>query len=215
MTRRLIQLQLGLALYGFALALVVRAGLGLAPWDAFHQGLSRHTGLSIGTVLIIVGCVVLLLWIPLRQRPGVGTISNIFVIGVVLDVGLAVVPEVDGLPSRLSLLAVGMVLNGLGGGAYIGARLGPGPRDGLMTGFSARSGRSLRSVRTVIELTVLGCGVALGGTVGLGTVVYAVTIGPLVQLFLPALTVPERPARAAVPAVGTAEACPAEAGVGT
>lgn len=189
-------------LYGLALALVLRAGYGLSPWDVLHQGLSRKTGLSIGTVLILVGIVVLLLWIPLRERPGVGTISNIFVIGIALDVTLAIVPEVHGTAARVSLLAVGMVLNGIGGGAYIGARLGPGPRDGLMTGFSARTGRSLRLVRTTIELTVLVGGVALGGTAGVGTLVYAVTIGPLVQLFLPALTVPERPGPAPTPPVG-------------
>ncbi len=190
MVRRLVQLQLGLVAFGFALALVVEAGLGLAPWDVLHQGLSRSTGLSIGTVLILVGIVVLLLWIPLRQRPGIGTVSNIFVLGVVLDLGLAVLPEAESIGARSGFLAAGMVLNGIGGGAYIGARLGPGPRDGLMTGVSARTGRSLRLVRTGIEGAVLVLGVALGGTAGLGTVVYALTIGPLVQLFLPFFDVP-------------------------
>jgi len=191
--RRLLQLQAGLVLYGLSLALMLRSELGLAPWDVLHQGLARRTGLSIGTVVILVGALVLLAWIPLRQRPGIGTLSNVFIVGLALDAGLTIVPQTHGWGTRVGLLVAGIVLNGLGGGAYIGARLGPGPRDGLMTGLSAQTGRSLRSVRTGIEITVLLTGVALGGTAGVGTVLYAVLIGPQVQLWLAVLTVPERP----------------------
>lgn len=191
--RRLLQLQAGLVLYGFSLALMLRSELGLAPWDVLHQGLAQRTGSSIGTMVILVGALVLLAWIPLRQRPGIGTLSNVFVIGLALDAGLTIVPQTHGWGTRVSLVVAGIVLNGLGGGAYIGARLGPGPRDGLMTGLSAQTGRSLRSVRTAIEITVLVTGVALGGTAGFGTVLYAVLIGPQVQLWLAVLTVPVRP----------------------
>lgn len=191
--RRLLQLYAGLVLYGLSLALMLRSELGLAPWDVLHQGLARRTGLSIGTVVILVGVLVLLAWIPLRQRPGVGTVSNVFAIGLALDAGLAIVPQTHGWGTRVGLLVAGIVLNGVGGGAYIGARLGPGPRDGLMTGLNVRTGRSLRSVRTGIEITVLATGVVLGGTAGIGTLLYAVLIGPQVQLWLGVLTVPERP----------------------
>lgn len=200
LARRLVQLYLGLALYGFSMALMIRAGLGLDPWDVFHQGLAGHVGWSFGTITAVVGTAVLLLWIPLRQRPGVGTVSNIFVIGIAVDVALAVLPQLDALPGRVATMVLGIVLNGVAGGAYIGARLGPGPRDGLMTGLVRRTGWSLRLVRTGIEVTVLLTGWSLGGTVGIGTVLYAVSIGPLVHVLLPALTVPERPA--AAPAEG-------------
>ena len=190
--RRLVQLYLGLALYGGSMALQIRAALGLDPWDVFHQGLTRHLGLSFGTVTMIVGAAVLLLWIPLRQRPGLGTISNVFVIGLSVDAALALIPTLHGLPLRLGVLAAGIVLNGVAGGLYIGARFGPGPRDGLMTGFCRRTGRSVRLVRTCIELTVLVVGLLMGGTFGIGTVAYALAIGPLVQFFLPRFTVPER-----------------------
>ncbi|MFC5908381.1 YczE/YyaS/YitT family protein [Streptacidiphilus monticola] len=174
------------------MALQIRATLGLAPWDVLNQGVVRHVSLSYGTVTMIIGAAVLLLWIPLRQRPGLGTISNVFVIGLSVDAGLALVPDGRGLPLRLLLLAAGVVLNAVAGGLYIGARFGPGPRDGLMTGFSRRTGRSIRLVRTVIEVTVLAVGWLLGGQVGIGTVVYAFGIGPLVQVFLRLLTVPDR-----------------------
>ena len=205
LARRLVQLYLGLALYGGSMALQIRSTLGLDPWDVFHQGLTRHIGLSFGTVTMIVGAAVLLLWIPLRQRPGLGTVSNVFVIGLSVDAGLALIPTLHGLPLRLAVLAAGIVLNGVAGGLYIGARFGPGPRDGLMTGFCRRTGRSVRLVRTVIEVTVLLVGLTLGGTFGIGTVAYALAIGPLVQFFLPLFTVPERkpepaPAPAPVPA---------------
>jgi uncharacterized membrane protein YczE len=189
--RRLSQLYVGLALYGVSMALMIRSGLGLDPWDVFHQGLSRLTGLSFGTVTIAVGAAVLLLWIPLRQRPGLGTVSNVLVIGLVVDATLALLPAGGPLAVRIGLLVAGIVANGAATGLYLGARLGPGPRDGLMTGFVARHpGRSVRLVRTVIEVTVLALGWLLGGTVGIGTVAYAVAIGPLAQLFIPICDVP-------------------------
>ncbi|MFR9777653.1 YczE/YyaS/YitT family protein [Micromonospora sp. MS34] len=193
--RRLTQLYAGLTLYGVSMALMVRSGLGLDPWDVFHQGVARQTGLSIGTVTIAVGALVLLLWIPLRQRPGLGTVSNVVVIGLVVDATLALLPTGSGLPVRIGLLLVGIVANGAATGLYLGAALGPGPRDGLMTGYVARRpGRSIRLVRTAIEVTVLALGWLLGGTVGLGTVAYALAIGPLAQLFIPLFAVPPRPA---------------------
>ena len=188
--RRLLQLYAGLVLYGASMALQIRAGLGLDPWDVFHQGVAEHTGLSFGTVVILTGALVLLAWIPLRQRPGFGTVSNVFVIGIAVDAALAVLPHAGSAPVAVLMLLSGVGLNGLAGGAYIGAGLGPGPRDGLMTGLVRRTGRSIRLVRTSIEVTVLVAGVALGGTVGIGTVVYAVSIGPIVHAVLPRLTVP-------------------------
>jgi uncharacterized membrane protein YczE len=194
--RRLIQLQLGLALYGLSLAVFVRASLGLDPWDVFHQGISEHTGLGLGWIVNITGAVVLLLWIPLRQRPGLGTISNVLVVGTVAEVGLALIETPHALWIRILMLTTAIVLNGVATGAYIGARLGPGPRDGLMTGLKARYPRlSIRLLRTGIEVAVLAIGFLLGGSVGVGTVAYALAIGPLTQLFLPLLTVPE-PAKA-------------------
>jgi uncharacterized membrane protein YczE len=183
--RRVPQLLFGLSLYGFSMAMMVRAGLGLNPWDVLHQGLARYLPLSFGGVTVVVGVVVLLLWIPLRQWPGLGTVANVLVIGVTVDLGLAVLTPPDHLVTRIGLLLGGVVLNGLAGAVYIGSQLGPGPRDGLMTGLAARTGASLRLIRTGIELSVLATGFLLGGTVGLGTVLYAVSIGPLVQLFLP------------------------------
>jgi uncharacterized membrane protein YczE len=196
--RRLAQLYAGLVLYGASMALQIRAGLGLDPWDVFHQGVSDRTGLSFGTIVIITGAFVLLAWIPLRQRPGIGTVSNVFVIGVAVDASLAVLPDAGSLPVGAAMLIAGVVLNGVAGGAYIGAGLGPGPRDGLMTGLVRRTGRSVRLVRTSIEVTVVVAGAALGGTVGIGTVVYALSIGPLVHALLPRMTVapPERAAPA-------------------
>ncbi|MBI5105743.1 MAG: hypothetical protein HZB46_12330 [Solirubrobacterales bacterium] len=191
MLRRFVQLQAGLVLYGASMALMIRAGLGLDPWDVFHQGIADQAGLSFGTVVIVTGALVLLAWLPLRQAPGVGTISNIIVIGVVVDLALPVVPDAGSFPVGLAMLLSGVVLNGVAGGLYIGAGFGPGPRDGLMTGLVARTGGSIRVVRTSIEVAVLLVGAALGGTVGLGTVVYALSIGPLVHAFLPRLTVRE------------------------
>jgi uncharacterized membrane protein YczE len=183
--RRLAQLVGGLALYGTSMAMQIRAGLGLNPWDVLHEGLSLRTPLSFGVITAITGAAVLLLWIPLRQRPGIGTVANVVVIAVAVDAVLAVLPAATGWPARAALLVGGVVLNGVATAAYVGARLGPGPRDGLMTGLAARTGRSIRLVRTGLEVVVLATGWLLGGTVGLGTVLYALAIGPLTQLFLP------------------------------
>ena len=191
--RRTVQLFAGLVLYGVTLALMVRADLGLDPWDVFHQGVSRHLGWSLGTVVNVTGALVLLLWLPLRQRPGIGTLSNVVVIGFAVDATLTVLPPVTALPVRFLLLACAILLNAVATAAYIGARLGPGPRDGLMTGIVARTGRSTRVVRTGIEVSVLTAGWLLGGSVGIGTVAYALLIGTLVGPLLPLLTVPARP----------------------
>ncbi|WP_459706591.1 membrane protein YczE [Actinophytocola sp. KF-1] len=191
--RRLAQLLGGLALYGASMGLMIRSGLGLDPWDVLHEALSELTGLTFGTVTALTGALVLLCWIPLRQRPGIGTVSNILVIAVAVDLTLAVVAPASALVPRIVLMVAGVVLNGLASAAYIGVRLGPGPRDGLMTGLHARTGWSIRLVRTAIELTVLTAGWLLGGTVGVGTVLYALAIGPLVQAFLPYVTWHERP----------------------
>ena len=190
MGRRLAQLYAGLALYGLSMALLVRAGLGVMPWDVLHQGISRTVGGSLGTVSIVVGALVLLLWVPLRQRPGVGTVSNVVVIGLAVDAGLAVLPTVDATAARVVLVALGIVLNAVATAAYIGVRLGPGPRDGLMTGLVRRTGGSVRLVRTGIEVAVVAGGWLLGGTLGVATVLYALAIGPLVQVLLPRFTVP-------------------------
>jgi uncharacterized membrane protein YczE len=191
--RRFTQLQVGLVAYGLSMALMLRSGLGLDPWDVFHQGVAEVTGLRFGWVVIVTGALVLLAWIPLRQRPGVGTVSDVVVIGLAVDAALAVLPAPQPLPLRVAFLASGILLNGVATGLYIGARLGPGPRDGLMTGFVAlRPGRSIRVVRTVIEVAALAVGWLLGGTVGVGTVLYAVAIGPLAHVFIPVFTVPER-----------------------
>jgi uncharacterized membrane protein YczE len=191
-TRRLVQLLLGLALYGVSLAFVLRAGLGLAPWDVLHQGLAERTGVSIGLVLVVVSFVVLLAWIPLRQRPGFGTVANALLVGVFVDLTLSVLDDAHGWPLRVGLLVSGVLLNGLATALYLGASLGAGPRDGLMTGLVRRTGRSVRLVRTVLELSVLVVGFLLGGTVGVGTVVYAFAIGPVAHVLLPFLTVDPR-----------------------
>jgi uncharacterized membrane protein YczE len=196
MSRRLIQLSGGLVLYGISDAMLLLARLGVDPWDVLHQGLARQTGMQTGTWAIIVGAAVLLLWIPLRQRPGIGTLCNVVVIGAVIDLVLAVVPPPHGLAVRIAVLVSGVLLNGVATGLYIGAGLGPGPRDGLMTGLAALDwpgpsaaarGHSIRVVRTGIEATVLLAGWLLGGNVGAGTVLYAISIGPLVHFFLPLL----------------------------
>jgi uncharacterized membrane protein YczE len=189
-THRLAQLAVGLTLYGVSMGMMVRSGLGLDPWDVFHYGIAQHLPVSFGTVTIIVGVAVLLLWIPLRQWPGLGTVANVVVIGLATDATLALLDAPAALPVRVVLLVGGIVLNGLAGALYIGSQFGPGPRDGLMTGLVRRTGRSFRLVRTSIEVTVLVVGWLLGGVVGLGTVLYAVLIGPVVQVFLPLFTVP-------------------------
>ena len=186
--RRLSQLYAGLVLYGVSDGMLLAAGLGVDPWDVFHQGLSRRVGLSVGTWVILVGAAVLALWVPLRQRPGFGTLSNVVVIGLVVDGFLALVDQPHALAGRIGLLASGVFLNGVATGCYIGAGLGPGPRDGLMVGLAAR-GHSIRVVRTGIEVAVLVAGYLLGGTVGVGTVVYALCIGPLAHVFVPALSI--------------------------
>lgn len=186
--RRLPQLAGGLALYGVSMGLMIRGGLGLDPWDVLHEALSRRTGLTFGTITAITGALVLLCWIPLRQRPGVGTVGNIVLIALAVDATLALLAPAHAMPARILLMVGGVVLNALATAAYIGVRLGPGPRDGLMTGIHARTGISIRVIRTGIELTVLTTGWLLGGTVGAGTVVYALAIGPLTQALLPLVT---------------------------
>ncbi|MFJ2605256.1 MULTISPECIES: YitT family protein [unclassified Streptomyces] len=201
--RRLIQLYTGLALYGASSGLLVEAGLGLEPWNVLHQGLAARTGLTIGVVSIVVGAAVLLLWIPLRQRPGLGTVSNVFVVGLAMDGTLALVPDTRALAVRIPLMLAGVVLNGLATGLYISARFGAGPRDGLMTGLHRATGRSLRLLRTAIELTVVAGGFALGGTVGIGTVLYALAIGPLAQFFLRMFDAAPAPERGTIVAAGS------------
>lgn len=181
---RLVQLVIGLVLVGLALALVVEADLGLDPWNVFHQGVSEQTGIGLGWVVILASAVILLLWIPLRQRPGIGTVLNALLVGSSLEAAIALVPSPSGLVVRIVFLLVGVLLNGVALGLYIGAGLGPGPRDGLMTGLAAR-GHSVRVVRTGIELTALVIGFLLGGSVGVGTVVFALTVGPIVHVTLP------------------------------
>ncbi|WP_455568631.1 membrane protein YczE [Streptomyces inhibens] len=198
LARRLVQLYTGLTLYGVSMGLMLRAELGLEPWSVLNQGISRHTGLSIGTVTIVSGALILLLWIPLRQRPGLGTVSNVVILGAVMDVTLAWVPELDSLGARIPLLAFAVLLNGVATGLYLSARFGAGPRDGLMTGLHQRTGRPVRLVRTCIEVTVLAAGFLLGGSVGAGTVVYALAIGPMAQFFLRRFAIkglPEQPSR--------------------
>ncbi|MFF1612737.1 YitT family protein [Amycolatopsis sp. NPDC058278] len=183
--RRSVQLLAGLALYGTSVALVTRAGLGLEPWSVLAEGVLKHTGLTFGTVTGLISVAVLLLWIPLRQRPGIGTIANVVIISVMVDVVRAVLPDQHDLVWQIVLLAGGVALNGVATATYVGARLGPGPRDGLMTGLAGRTGWSVRLVRTGIEVTVVAAGFLLGGTVGIGTVLYALAIGPLTQALLP------------------------------
>ncbi|SEP41000.1 YczE/YyaS/YitT family protein [Amycolatopsis saalfeldensis] len=183
-----LQLLGGLSLYGASMAMLTRAGLGLDPWDVLHDGLTKITGLSFGTVTAIASVFVLLLWIPLRQRPGIGTVANVLVISVTVDAVRAVLPDQHVLGWQIVLLAGGVLLNAVATAVYVGTRLGPGPRDGLMTGLTARTGRSVRLVRTGIEVTVLAAGWLLGGSVGVGTVLYAASIGPLTHALLPLVT---------------------------
>ncbi|PQZ79679.1 hypothetical protein CQ035_07235 [Brevundimonas sp. MYb46] len=182
--RRFIQLQIGLLLYGASLALMVRADLGLNPWSVLHQGLSERTGISLGMVVNLVGLLVLLVWIPLRQKPGVGTICNVLLIGTAADVALWALPPIEGLALRIAFLTAAIVLNGAATAAYIGAGLGPGPRDGLTTGLVRITGWRIGWARTAIEVAVLAMGWLLGGVAGVGTVLYALANGPLVQWFM-------------------------------
>ncbi len=191
-TRRLTQLGAGLVLYAVSITLLVHAGLGNMPWDVLTQGIARHTGASFGTITLITSAVVLVCWIPLRQKPGVGTIANVLVIGLLADPFLALLdllPDPLPLAARIAMAALGIVLNGLATGLYVGAGLGPGPRDGLMTGLVARTGKPVALVRTSIEVVVVVTGVLLGGTFGVATVAYALGVGPLVHVFLPRLRI--------------------------
>ncbi len=187
--RRLPQLTVGLVLYGASLALMVRGALGLAPWDVLHSGLIRLVPMTLGQMVVAMSFVVLLLWIPLGEKPGVGTIANAFLVGFSADATLALLAQPDSFAARVALLLAGVVLNGAATAMYIGSQLGRGPRDGLMTGLARRTGLSIRLVRTGLEVTVVVLGVLLGGVLGAGTVLYALAIGPLTQLMLPALIV--------------------------
>lgn len=190
--RRFIQLQLGLFLYGASLALMVRANLGLNPWSVFHQGLAELTGISLGMVVNAVGALVLLVWIPLRQKPGIGTICNVLLIGTSADVVLWMLPPIDGMLLRAAFLVAAIILNGAATGAYIGAGLGPGPRDGLTTGMVGITHWQVRWVRMGIEMSVLALGWTMGGSIGLGTVLYALSNGPLLQFFMPMFELREK-----------------------
>ena len=190
MLRRLIQLYFGLTLYGVSTAVYVRANLGADPWNVFHLGVAGLTSVNLGVVMILTGAAVLLLWIPLRQRPGLGTISNVIVLGLAADATLALMPPLESLWLRGLMLGLAVILNALATGMYIGAGFGAGPRDGLMTGIHARTGWSVRWIRMAIELSVLVIGTLLGGTFGIGTVIYALAIGPLIQICLPWFQLP-------------------------
>lgn len=176
---------IGLVLYGFTLALIIRAAVGNAPWDVLHQGIAQHTALSIGQAVVVMSLVVLVLWIPLRELPGLGTIANSFLVGLSTDFFLGVVERPEALELQVLMMLAGVTLNGLATALYIGSQFGPGPRDGLMTGLHRRTGVSIRAVRTGLEVSVVGIGFLLGGVVGVGTIVYTLAIGPLVQLMLP------------------------------
>lgn len=193
MPRRIAQLLVGLFLYGAGCALTVEAGLGVDPWTVFAEGLSLRTGIGIGWITNIVGFFVLLLWIPLRQRPGVGTIANILLVGTSMQIVLGVVPPISGLAAQVAMLLGGILVVALASGLYIGARFGPGPRDGLMTGLNARLGWPIWMCRALVELSVLAVGWLLGGTVGVGTVLFAFLIGPLVHVALPLLDTRKQP----------------------
>jgi uncharacterized membrane protein YczE len=197
-TRRGVQLAVGLVAYGVAIGVMLRAGIGVSPWDVLNQGVTKLTGIPFGVVVIVIGAIVLLLWIPLRQRPGIGTVLNILVIGPSAELGLWLVPQQTVWWMQGLVFTGGLALLALATGLYVGARLGPGPRDGLMTGIHARFGWPIWAVRTGIEITVLTIGWLLGGQVGLGTLAFALLIGPMVNVTLPLLRVPE-PAPRAIP----------------
>ncbi|MGG7507763.1 YczE/YyaS/YitT family protein [Plantibacter sp. YIM 135249] len=202
MTRRIIQLFSGLLLYGIAIAMIVRAGIGVAPWDVFGQGVAMKTGISFGLSAVIIGAVVLLAWIPLRQKPGIGTLCNVLLVGPAADLGLWLIPADLVLWARLLLFAGGLLLLGVASGLYIGARFGAGPRDGLMTGIHHRTGWPIWVGRTIVEVVVLGIGWLLGGNVGVGTVLFAVLIGPICGWTIPFFRTPE-PVSSAAPALPT------------
>lgn len=186
---RLVRLYVGLVAYGASLAMMVRGDLGLAPWDVLHSGVVRHVPITLGQAVVLMSFVVLLLWIPLREQPGLGTISNALVVGFAADGTLALLDAPDATWARVALMVGGVVLCGFATALYMGAQLGRGPRDGLMTGLSRRTGLSLRLVRTGLEVAVVLVGLALGGVLGVGTVLFALAIGPVAQAFLPYLVV--------------------------
>jgi len=192
MLRRIVQLFAGLALYGFSISVLIKAGLGISPWDIFHQGLGRLTGISIGAVIVGVSFLVLLLWIPLKIRPGWGTLANAVLIGTFVDLSMPLLPEAEGILWQIVLLAGGLFLLAVASACYLGAAFGPGARDGLMTGLARRTGWSIRLCRTLIEVTVAGAGWLLGGTLGIGTIAEAFLIGPLVQWLMPFFALPHR-----------------------
>lgn len=198
MPRRLVQLVFGLSLFGLGGALLLHSGLGTGSWDVLTQGISRHVPLSFGTITVITSGIVLLLWIPLRQRPGIGTVLNAVLVGVFVDIGLRVFPVPHVLWTQIASLAVGIIVIGIASGVYIGAGLGPGPRDGLMTGLTQRTGWPIWVVRTIIEVTIVVIGWLLGGIVGIGTIAVTFAIGPLCQIFLPMFAIRDRPAIDAV-----------------
>ena len=183
--KRIILVEIGLIVCGLAFAIMLRAAIGLDPWDAFHQGISFLTGVSIGTVVVIVGFAVMFLWIFLKQKLGLGTIMNAITIGIAINVFYAWIPTASNYLIGVVYFVVGILINGIGISMYVGGGLGPGPRDGLMTGLVKRTGKPLWLIRTSIEVVVLGLGWAFGGTIGLGTVLYAFTIGPVVHVMLP------------------------------
>lgn len=200
MLKRLLQLYVGLVLYGLSCAMYMHCGLGADPWDVFHLGVAKVLSMNVGTVMIVTGALVLLLWIPLRQRPGLGTLSNVVVLGLAAAAALAVMPPLTSLLARSLMLAAAILLNAIATVMYICAGFGPGPRDGLMTGLHRRTGISLRLIRTLIEVTVLVIGWWLGGNAGPGTLIYALTIGPLIQFFLPLFRQNDHSLRSSVPA---------------
>ncbi len=197
MTHRIAQLLLGLLIYGIAIAMMVQAGIGVSPWDVLAQGVSKQSGIPFGLVTNIIGLLVLVLWIPIRQKPGLGTILNVALIGPSAQLGLFLIPVQHELWAQVLLFAGGLALLAVATGLYIGARFGPGPRDGLMTGIHRRWGWRLWVVRTSIEVVVLGIGWLLGGNVGVGTVAFALLIGPMVNVTIPLLRVradrPQKP----------------------
>lgn len=181
---RLPGLLVGLIAFGLGISLMVQAGLGLGPWEALHQGISVRTGVPIGTVSILLGLPILLLWWPLGERPGIGTLINVVIIGAATNVGNALIPAQQEVVAQVAMMVAGVVVIGLGSGLYLSADLGPGPRDGLMVGLHHRFGWSIRRARTLVELSALGAGFILGGTIGLGTIAFAFGIGPVVQVML-------------------------------
>lgn len=199
LARRLVQMMIGLTGFGLSLAMLLRSGLGGAPWDVFHAALAERLGATVGSMSIAVSFVLLLLWIPLRERLGIGTVANAIWVGVSIDLGMLILPEASSLPVAIALMLLGVVVNGISGAVYIGAQLGAGARDGLMTALSRVLSRPVGPVRIVLEVIVLVTGWLLGGPLGLGTVVYAIALGPVIQLALPPVLIPVRSVRGREP----------------